>query len=374
MLFYETASEMWKELEERYGQSNKARLFQAQKDVCCISQGDMDIASYFNKAKRLWDEFTAASASPQCTCCKCECEINARLHNYFQDQKLIQFLMGLHESYTQVRGNILMINPSSTLSQVYSLLVQEERQRQVKNSAPFQGEGASFNVGTTSYSQAAGQQRQDGRRSQLFCTHCKRNGYTVDKCYKIHGYPGSSKQESRPKTYRSANNAWVDAEKVDEPVAVPSLPGLNLEQSKQLFQFLTNLTASGGSKKEEEASASAAYMAGMNQVLGSLHCLCALRHDAWTLDSGASEHMCSERAALHDLCPLQQPILVRLPNGSQVKVTEHGKLRISKDVVLNHVLHVPNFRFNLLSIRRLCEQLRCSVQFTEALCLIQGHS
>jgi len=29
VLFCETASEMWKELEERYGQSNKARLFQA---------------------------------------------------------------------------------------------------------------------------------------------------------------------------------------------------------------------------------------------------------------------------------------------------------------------------------------------------------
>ena len=126
VIFCETASEMWKELEERYGQSNKARLFQAHKEVYCISQGDLDIASYFNKAKRLWDEFAAASASPKCTCCKCECEINARLQAYFQDQKLIQFLMGLNESYTQVRGNILMISPSPTLSQVYSLLIQEE--------------------------------------------------------------------------------------------------------------------------------------------------------------------------------------------------------------------------------------------------------
>jgi len=83
VLFCETASEMWKELEERYGQSNKARLFQAQKGVCCISQDDLDIASYFNKAKKLWDEFTAASASPRFTCCKCECEINARLNSYF---------------------------------------------------------------------------------------------------------------------------------------------------------------------------------------------------------------------------------------------------------------------------------------------------
>jgi len=54
-----------------------------------MSQDDLDIASYFNKAKKLWDEFTATSASPRCNCYKCECDINARLHNYFQDEKVI---------------------------------------------------------------------------------------------------------------------------------------------------------------------------------------------------------------------------------------------------------------------------------------------
>jgi len=114
-------------------------------------------------------------------------------------------------------------------------------------------------------------------------------------------------------------------------------------------------------------------MAGISQVLQYIHCFCALGNDAWILDSGASEHMCSEQTVLHDLCRLQQPIIVNLPNGSQVKVTKHGKLRISKDLVLNQVLHVPNFKFNLMSIRRLCEQLKYSVEFTEAICLLQGH-
>ena len=35
---------------------------------------------------------------------------------------------------------------------------------------------------------------------------------------------------------------------------------------------------------------------------------------------------------------------MNLPNGAQLKVTNHGKLRISKDLVLNRVLHVPNFK------------------------------
>ena len=375
VLFCETAHDVWKELEERYGQSNKARLFQAQKDVCCISQGELDIAAYFNKAKRLWDEFTAASASPRCTCCKCECDINGKLNQYFQDQKLIQFLMGLNETYTQVRGNILMINPSPTLSQVYSLLVQEERQRQVRNNGLSQGEGASFNASATGFTQFGGQRKPEGRRSQLFCNHCKRNGHTVERCYKIHGYPNANKPGGKPKPHRGAHSAWTEAEQEEESTAVPSLPGLNPEQSRQLYQFLSNLTGSGNSRLEgEEASASVAYMAGITQVLNTTHCLCALGSDVWILDSGASEHMCSDKVALHDLCPLRQPILVNLPDGTQVQVTQHGKLRLSKTLVLDHVLLVPRFRFNLLSIRRLCAQLHCPVQFTEDLCLIQGHS
>ena len=79
VLFCDKASDMWKELEERYRHSNKARLFQAQKEVSCISWGDLDIALYFNKAKKVWDEFTAVGSLPRCDCSKCEGEVNTKL-------------------------------------------------------------------------------------------------------------------------------------------------------------------------------------------------------------------------------------------------------------------------------------------------------
>ena len=135
-------------MNERYGQTNKARLFQAQKVVSCMTEDDQDIANYFNKARKAWDEFTAVGATPRCTCSKCECQVNQKLQNYDQEQRIIEFLMGLNDSYTTARGNILMMNPFPSLSQVYSLLTQEERQRQVKSSNTFQTEGTSFAVGT----------------------------------------------------------------------------------------------------------------------------------------------------------------------------------------------------------------------------------
>jgi len=47
VLYCNTASEMWEELVERFGQSNKAKLFQVKKELSGISQGDSDIATYY---------------------------------------------------------------------------------------------------------------------------------------------------------------------------------------------------------------------------------------------------------------------------------------------------------------------------------------
>ena len=84
-------------------------------------------------------------------------------------------------------------------------------------------------------------------------------------------------------------------------------------------------------------------------------------------------YICSDKSALQDLSTLDTPILVNLPNGTQVQVRQQGKLLISQDLVLEHVLLIPNFRFNLVSVKRLCKQLQCTVQFTESLCMIHAY-
>jgi len=86
------------------------------------------------------------------------------------------------------------------------------------------------------------------------------------------------------------------------------LPGLNQEQSKQLLQFLTNLTAGNEQKQStKEATAYVAHMAGTIYALNVVHCFCSLDHETWILDNGASEHMSSG----HDLS------LLDLPKGTQ---------------------------------------------------------
>ena len=65
-----------------------------------------------------------------------------------EDQKLIQLLMGLNETYTTVRGNILMMRPLPTVRQAYSLLIQEEKQREICSISHYLPKAVSLNVGT----------------------------------------------------------------------------------------------------------------------------------------------------------------------------------------------------------------------------------
>ncbi|XP_009773968.2 uncharacterized protein [Nicotiana sylvestris] len=45
--------ELWKELEDRYEQTNRARLYQIQKEINDLSQGTFDITTYYTKLKKL---------------------------------------------------------------------------------------------------------------------------------------------------------------------------------------------------------------------------------------------------------------------------------------------------------------------------------
>ncbi|RVW37165.1 hypothetical protein CK203_111757 [Vitis vinifera] len=67
------------------------------RDIACLRQEQLSVSAYYTKLKGLWDELAS---------------YNAAAHGAQQDQqKLMQFLMGLNESYSAIRGQILLMNP-----------------------------------------------------------------------------------------------------------------------------------------------------------------------------------------------------------------------------------------------------------------------
>ncbi|XP_009796116.1 uncharacterized protein [Nicotiana sylvestris] len=68
VLHCDTAREIWRDIEEMYGQSNASRYYQIQREIVAVSQGSSDIASYYTKLRKLWDELKTASFGPSCIC------------------------------------------------------------------------------------------------------------------------------------------------------------------------------------------------------------------------------------------------------------------------------------------------------------------
>ncbi|XP_076957927.1 uncharacterized protein LOC143633523 [Bidens hawaiensis] len=122
VLYVETAQILWNELNSRYGQANGAKIYQIQKNLCQITQGSSDIATYFAKMKSNWDELNAINTIPSCTCGAAHAfaKIN-------EDQRLIQFLVGLNPSYDMIKSNILMMQPLPSINHAYVILMQDEK-------------------------------------------------------------------------------------------------------------------------------------------------------------------------------------------------------------------------------------------------------
>ncbi|GKF11808.1 hypothetical protein Tco_0049734 [Tanacetum coccineum] len=103
MNFTNSVNKPWLELQEHYAQIDGHRIFQLTNDIVQLKQIDCTMEVYYHKLKGLWDEFDALEASYLCTCV-CDCDNGKENGEIDQRKRLVQFLMRLDESYSDIRG------------------------------------------------------------------------------------------------------------------------------------------------------------------------------------------------------------------------------------------------------------------------------
>ncbi|XP_015166316.1 uncharacterized protein [Solanum tuberosum] len=72
VIYSKSAKELWKDLEDRFGQLNGAMLYHLQKQLADLVQGSSDIAGYYTKMKKTWDELDPLYSKVTCSC-NCSC-------------------------------------------------------------------------------------------------------------------------------------------------------------------------------------------------------------------------------------------------------------------------------------------------------------
>lgn len=105
-LSVDTAKGLWDTLKRRYGGTNVVFLFQLEKEISNITQGNQTVTQYFNEIQRLLDELVSLQPPP-----KCSCDANKILEEYNNSRNVVRFLVGLNEGYNGVKDTILLMNP-----------------------------------------------------------------------------------------------------------------------------------------------------------------------------------------------------------------------------------------------------------------------
>ncbi|KAL5779729.1 hypothetical protein ACOSQ2_010466 [Xanthoceras sorbifolium] len=150
-----------------FSERNAPTTYQIQKSLAFFSQGSMTISSYFTKIKNLWDELETYWSIPTCNQMKAH-------YDQREEDRLMQFLMGLNNTYNVIRSNIVMMTPLPNVRQDYSLVIQEETQRQMTTES------------TENFSIAAAVHWKTNNslnnNKDKYCDHCNRTSHTIENC------------------------------------------------------------------------------------------------------------------------------------------------------------------------------------------------
>lgn len=83
--------------------------------------------------------------------------------------------------------------------------------------------------------------------------------------------------------------------------------------------------------------------------------------------------MTGNKVLLHNETLVGKAGQVQLPTGDLASVTHIGTSQLTGGDILQHVLCVPAFRFNLLSMSKVTKELNCFMGFFPTFCLPGFH-
>ena len=139
IIWMDSATDLWKDLHDRFAQSDAIRISDLQEEISSLKQGNMSVIEYFIHLKILCDELNNLRPLPTCVCLpQCSCNVLDIIRNYVHQDHVIKFLKGLTGSFSTVKSQILLMDPIPSINRIYSLTLQHERQISSSNDGFFE--------------------------------------------------------------------------------------------------------------------------------------------------------------------------------------------------------------------------------------------
>jgi len=211
------------------------------------------------------------------------------------------------------------------------------------------------------------------------CSHCNMSGHMVEKCYKFHGYPPGHKLYKEKVTGSFVNQAALLTSPYQEEVSEEKMV-FTKEQYLHLMSLiqpkgpLTVAPPSSQTPPNSKTSITPSKMSSKIMLCNDIPAdFLKSNNISWIIDSGATDHMvCSPSFFTSNIAEVSYR--VSLPNKTFVSATHLGNIQLTDKIALDYVLCIPSFSFNLISVKRLTENLNCCLVFINNTCFIQDLS
>ncbi|KAL0406179.1 UNVERIFIED_CONTAM: Retrovirus-related Pol polyprotein from transposon RE2 [Sesamum latifolium] len=303
-MFCATSQDLWLAIQAWYGRSNGPMIYQLQREISSMSQNDLSLTAYLTKVTKLWNELNALAPVPKCKCGGCSCDSNKVIDDLTSSTQLMQFLMGLHDSFNSERSQILMLDPLPDIEKTFSMVYAVEKQRAVQTDLDANSNHMACQL-------ALNEEARGGLQRKKACVD-KRN----TKKGKMFAANVDVRNEETSKG-QSQNVAEIVAEvlKMMQKESVPS-------------DLLTNYAHYA--RFDEDFASNVVMPTEINKF-------------CWIIDIGVTNHVCASIALFHSYAKLSQPQHIHLPDGSKRLVQYSGTVKLNNKLTLDNVLFVPQF-------------------------------
>ena len=175
--YAESAQSIWENIKRRYAVPNVPKVHQLKVDIASCKQGTLSVVEFFSKMMGLWSELDSYVKRPVC-----KCEAAKQYVQMIESDRVHQFLMGLDDDlYSNVRSQILALEPLPSLDKIFSMIQQEEHHKQVMKERDQRTDAvAAFAV-----------THADRRPDRVTCKHCGKLGHEATTCFDLVGYPAN---------------------------------------------------------------------------------------------------------------------------------------------------------------------------------------
>ncbi|XP_010419216.1 PREDICTED: uncharacterized protein LOC104704906 [Camelina sativa] len=330
ILYFQDAAGIWEDLHRRFHKSNLPQIYNLEQEISSLRQGNMSLSEYYTKKVTLWERLACTKNLMENGGCRCS-QVMKLLDDY-ETTRITQFLMGLNDDFTNIRGQILNMKPRPSLSDMYNMLESDESQRQRISTKP---NPSAFQV----KAQVNAYQPKGFQKPQTTCAHCGLNGHTIDVCYKIHGFPPGWK----PKNQRQNSNQRFNAPAAANLALTESgseydrEKALSPEQLQYLVSYLNSKLQPQQSAGHAHTNSSTATITEITSPgssgLNPMACQMTEKMNSWVIDTGATHHVTHDKNLFQHMTPIQDTT-VKLANGVGVRIQGLGNIRLNDKLLL----------------------------------------